>query len=137
MKIVKLSGSQTTFLANMGVDMSADVFIPFGKGAGHYTFCDHCYHQKFEQDGDVAVKVCGNPCVDTGISTSQCYWQNRPVKEGSALDAVGCQGEEDVPEADLDRSFLVTGDGANVTASGDVQGTIEHSTFHKSSDKDS
>jgi hypothetical protein len=36
----------------------------------------------------------------------------------------------DVQQDDLDRSFLVTGDGANVTASKDVSGTIEKSTFH-------
>jgi hypothetical protein len=129
MKIAKLSGSQTTVLANLGVDMTADVFIPSGKGAGTYTFCTYCIHQGFEQIGDEAIRVCTNPAVDTGISTAQCYWKGRPITEGAALESVG-SGGKDVPEDDLDRSFLVTGDGGNVTASKDVQGTIEKSTFH-------
>ncbi|MHA1951874.1 MAG: hypothetical protein ACW987_18665 [Candidatus Thorarchaeota archaeon] len=114
MKIVKLSGSQTTTLANL---------IPYDKGAGSYTFCTYCYHQKFEQFGDKVEKICGNPVVDTGLATSQCFYMNKP-QEGSDVTV------EAVPEDDLDRSFLVTGDGANPTASADVQGTIEKSTFH-------
>jgi hypothetical protein len=116
--------------------MTADVFIPADKGAGSYTFCTYCYHQGFEQVGDEAIKICKNPAVDTGIATAQCYWRNRPVEQGSALEAVGIGGEDDVPQDDLDRSILVTGDGANPTASADVQGTIEKSTFHTPKDSD-
>jgi hypothetical protein len=63
-------------LANLGVDTTADVFIPANKGAGSYTFCTHCFHQGFEQIGDEAIKICKNPAVDTGIATAQCYWKN-------------------------------------------------------------
>ena len=34
MKIVKLSGSQTVVLENLGVDITADVLIPSNRGAG-------------------------------------------------------------------------------------------------------
>jgi hypothetical protein len=154
MKIVKLSGSQTRTLANLGVDTTADVFIPANKGAGSYTFCTHCFHQGFEQIGDEAIKICKNPAVDTGIATAQCYWKNRPIEVGSALECVGCGYDldpegacrrcdtprevqsEGKPQDDLDRSFLVTTDGANPTASREVEGQIEKSTFHTRDSED-
>ena len=136
MKIVRLSQSQTTVLENLGVDLTADVLLPAGKGAGNYTFCTYCIHQGFEQIGDKAERVCTNPAVDLGISTAQCYWKGRPLTEGSATEALQTHGGKDVPKNDLDRSFLVTGDGANVTASQDVSGTIQKSTFHTQDSED-
>jgi hypothetical protein len=150
MKIVKLSGSQTTTLANLGVDVTADILIPFDKGAGSYSFCTYCYHQGFTHIDQEVVKVCNNEAVDTGLATSQCLLMNKPrvevtpecsecgadydITEDSVVcrrcDHIATERSTDVPEDDLDRSFLVTGDGGNVTASKDVQGTIEKSTFH-------
>jgi hypothetical protein len=138
MKIVKLSASQTTVLANLGVDMTADVFLPADKGAGSYTFCTYCFHQGFEQVGEEAIKICKNPAVDTGIATAQCYWKNREVKEGSALEmvALATDGGTDEKQDDLDRSFLVTTDGANPDASREIEGRIEKSTFHSQDRED-
>lgn len=140
MKIVKLSGSQTQVLENLGVDMTADVFLPAGRGAGNYTFCTYCYHQRFEQSGDEAIRVCGNPAVELGISTAQCFWKNRPVKEGSALEAMGVKEEDDVFKNDRDSFNVVNVDGASVSATqaierlSDDEG-IETSTFSTHGDK--
>jgi hypothetical protein len=110
--------------------MTADVFLPAEKGAGSYTFCTYCIHQGFEQLGDKAIKVCTNPAVETGIATAQCYWKGRPLDDINKMAGEFQKEATDVQQDDLDRSFLVTGDGANVTASKDVSGTIEKSTFH-------
>jgi len=75
MKIKKLSGAQTTSLEAMGVDVSADVLIPYGKGPGLYSHCEFCYHQRFMTTRDGAIKVCGNPVVKHGLQN--CFYQNK------------------------------------------------------------
>lgn len=111
MKIVKLSGSQTIALANLGVDVDADVLIPSGKGAGNYSFCAFCYHQRFEIVEGEVQKVCGHPNVEVGISTAECFY--RHTEEG--LDEVPDRSD------DSSRDYTVTGDGGNLSASQDIQ----------------
>ena len=80
------------------------------------------------------MKLCGNPVVNTGLSISQCFYKNAPLE---AQVVPEFQEIKDVPQDDLDRSFLATGDGANVAASQDVSGVVEKSTFHTQDSEDS
>jgi hypothetical protein len=81
MKVQKLSGAQTTSLEAMGVDVEADVLIPFGKGPGLFSHCEFCFHQRFIISGNEAKKVCGNPVVKDGLQG--CFYMN---KEGDFYD---------------------------------------------------
>ena len=84
MKIVKLSGAQTNSLEAMGVDVSADVLVPFNRGPGTFSHCKNCYHQRYEISGNKAKNVCGNPVVKTGLM--DCYYMSRERS---------CENEED------------------------------------------
>lgn len=79
MKIVKLSRSQTTVLANLGVNVTADVLVPAGKSAGSYTFCTYCYWQRFEAVGDDVQKICANETIEVGLGTVDCFYNAGPV----------------------------------------------------------
>ena len=82
------------------------------------------------------MKLCGNPVVVTGLSTSQCFYKNAPL-EAQVVPEYMREEIKDVPQDALDRPFLATGDGANVAASQDVSGVVEKSTFHTQDSEDS
>lgn len=76
MKITKLTQWETEALEATGLNLTGiDIIIPFGKGPGLFSYCEHCYHQRYAIHGDQSQLVCGNPLVNTGLM--DCFYMSR------------------------------------------------------------
>ena len=73
MKVIKLSAAQTRSLENLGVDIGADVLLPFDKGPGEFSVCEDCvFILHIISKGDV-VKGCKMKVGDRPVVCSSLH----------------------------------------------------------------